>query len=56
LPQILDLLEEFGLLENGVFVARAGLSGQRIETDLNNLRGADAAVGNLAVILLDTQQ
>jgi precorrin-2/cobalt-factor-2 C20-methyltransferase len=56
LPQILDLLEEFGLLENGVFVARAGLSGQRIETDLNNLRGADAAVGNLAVILVDTQQ
>jgi len=56
LPQILDLLEEFGLLGNGVFVARAGLPGQRIETDLNNLRGADAAVGNLAVILVDTQQ
>ncbi len=54
LPQIIDLLDEFELLEHAVFVARAGLPDQRIETDLNNLRGADDKAGNLAVILVDT--
>ena len=54
LPEIIDLLDEFELLEHAVFVARAGLPDQRIETDLNNLRGADDKAGNLAVILVDT--
>ena len=56
LADIIDLLEENGLLEQAVFVARAGLSDQRIETDLNNLRGAEATAGNLAVILVDATQ
>ena len=54
LPQIIDLLDEFDLLEHAVFVARAGLPDQRIETDLNNLRGVDDKAGNLVVILVDT--
>ena len=54
LADIIDLLEENGLLEQAVFVARAGLPEQRIETDLRSLRGADPAVGNLAVILIHT--
>ena len=54
LPQIIDLLDEFDLLEHAVFVARAGLPDQRIETDLTKLRSADDNAGNLAVILVDT--
>ena len=56
LPQILDLLDEFDLLEQSVFVARAGLPDQRIEIDLNKLRTAGGNVGNLAVILVDATQ
>ena len=53
LPQIIDLLDEFNLLQQSVFVARAGLPDQRIETDLNRLRGSEDNAGNLAVILVD---
>lgn len=56
LPAIIDLLEENGLLEQAVFVARAGLPDQRIETDLRRLRGADPATGNLAIILIHTEK
>ncbi|OQY20477.1 MAG: precorrin-2 C(20)-methyltransferase [Desulfobacteraceae bacterium 4572_35.1] len=54
LAQILDLLVEFNLLEHAVFVARAGLPDQRIETDLTRLQEADPSAGNLAIILVDT--
>lgn len=54
LSEIIDLLEENGLIEQAVFVARAGLPEQRIETDLRCLRGVDSAVGHLAVILVHT--
>ncbi len=56
LPRILALLKQFDLLEKAVFVTRAGLPQQRIETDLRRLLGADAATGNLAVILVDANR
>ncbi len=52
LPLLLDLLEEEGVLGGSVFVARAGLPGQSVETDLGRLRHAPPETGNLAVILI----
>jgi len=55
LQTIIDLLEENELIEQAVFVARAGLPEQRIETDLRRLRSADPDAGNLAIILVHTE-
>jgi precorrin-2/cobalt-factor-2 C20-methyltransferase len=52
LNQILDLLEEIGAMDNGVFVSHAGMDAQRIETDLRTLRGQDAEAGYLSIILI----
>lgn len=52
LPGLIDLLERLGALERSVFVARAGLPEQRIETDLRCLRTADEQGGNLAVVIV----
>jgi precorrin-2/cobalt-factor-2 C20-methyltransferase len=53
LQAVLDLLEETGRIDRGVFVARAGLEGQRIETDLRKLRHESADAGYLSVVLLE---
>lgn len=55
LPQIIDLLEDKGLIEHSVFVARAGLPEQHVEIDLRTLRGAEAKTGNMAIILVHNQ-
>ena len=52
LNQILDLLEDVGAMENGVFVSHAGMEAQRIETDLRNLRGEESEAGYLSIILV----
>ena len=52
LNAVLDLLEETNTLERGVFVARAGMPEQRIETDLNRLRGSGAEIGYLSTMLI----
>lgn len=52
LADVLQLLEEAGALDDGVFVARAGLDGQRIETDLRNLKQEGPEVGYLSIILV----
>ena len=52
LGDILDLLEETGVIDDAVFVQRAGQPTQRIELDLRKLRGADAEAGYLSVILV----
>jgi precorrin-2/cobalt-factor-2 C20-methyltransferase len=52
LPQILDLLEDVGVMENGVFVSHAGMQAQRIESDLRSLRGEDSEAGYLSIILV----
>ncbi len=56
LPEIIDLLDDNDLLGQSVFVARAGLPDQRVETDLRRLRGAASATGNLAIILIHTEK
>lgn len=52
LAEILELLEEAEVLDDAVFVARAGLPGQRIELNLRNLRGQSPETGYLSVILV----
>jgi precorrin-2/cobalt-factor-2 C20-methyltransferase len=52
LRQILELMEERGLLERGVFVSHAGMEGERVETDLRRLRGERAEAGYLSIILV----
>ena len=56
LGDILDVLEELGVIGNGVFVQRAGQPTQRIEPDLRKLRGREAEAGYLSVILVHTQR
>ncbi len=51
LPAIIDVLEEAGVLDHAVLVARAGQPGQRVETDLRALRD-DSEVGYLSIILV----
>lgn len=55
LQAIIDLLEDNNLIEQAVFVARAGLPNQHIETDLRRLHNSDPKVGNLAIILVHTE-
>ena len=52
LKELLSLLEDTGLIEEGVFVSHAGLAGQRIETDLRKLRPEDPETGYLSLILV----
>ncbi len=54
LQEIVDLLADNNLIDQSVFIARAGLPDQRIETNLRCLYGADPGVGNLAIILIHT--
>jgi len=55
LPDILDILEDSDLIDKGVFVSRAGMSDQRVETNLRNLRNEKAEVGYLSIILVHTE-
>ncbi len=52
LPELISLLAEADLLDAGVFVARAGMEGQMIETDLRKLQGDDPETGYLSIMLL----
>ena len=56
LREIIALLEEKDLLQSSVFVARAGMEGQHIETDMTKLKGADEKTGYLSVILVDAER
>lgn len=56
LQAVIDLLERLNAMNRSVFVSRAGLTGQRIETDLRCLRDADEDAGNLAVILVQAEE
>lgn len=55
LPDILDILENSNLIDKGVFVSRAGMSDQRVETDLRNLRKEGTEAGYLSIILVHTE-
>jgi precorrin-2/cobalt-factor-2 C20-methyltransferase len=51
---ILDILEEAGVIDNGVFAAYAGQAGERVETNLRALRDNDEATGYLSTIIVHT--
>jgi precorrin-2/cobalt-factor-2 C20-methyltransferase len=52
LGDILDILEETGVIDDAVFVQRAGQPTQRVELDLRKLRGEAPQAGYLSVILI----
>ncbi len=52
LHRVLDLLEQRGLMENAVFVARAGLDGQQLVTDLRQLKNQPPEAGHMSIILI----
>ena len=54
LPDILNILEEAGLIDRSVFVSHAGMSNQQVETDLRALRNAGDKAGYLSIILVHT--
>ena len=56
LREILRVLDEAGVLERSVLVARAGLEGQRIETDLRKLLATGSEAEYLAVILIHASE
>jgi precorrin-2/cobalt-factor-2 C20-methyltransferase len=52
LETVLDALEARGLLEQGVFVAYAGMPQQQVETDLRRLRGQGEKTGYLSLLIV----
>lgn len=52
LPELIVELERAGRLDDAVFVSRAGLAEQRIETHIRSLVGADPDAGNLSVVIV----
>jgi precorrin-2/cobalt-factor-2 C20-methyltransferase len=52
LDRVLDILEETGMIEHGVFVSHAGMESERVETNLRNLRGERPEKGYLSIILI----
>ncbi|MEJ2717778.1 MAG: precorrin-2 C(20)-methyltransferase [Deltaproteobacteria bacterium] len=58
LREVIDLLERVGRIEQAVFVARVGLEGERIETDLRNLDVETPETGHMSIILVrgETEQ
>jgi precorrin-2/cobalt-factor-2 C20-methyltransferase len=56
LPGIIQILSRKKLLNSSVFVARAGLEGEKIVTDLTTMQDADEKTGYLSIILVDTER
>jgi precorrin-2/cobalt-factor-2 C20-methyltransferase len=52
IEEIIKLIREKDLLSRAVFVARAGLEGERVEADLSQLGQGGRDEGNLSVILV----
>lgn len=52
LQRVLDELDAQGLTGRAVFVARAGLSGQRVVTDVATLRGEHEETGYLSIMII----
>lgn len=53
LGEVVDLLERTGNIERAVYVARVGLEGERIETDLRSLDLEKPETGHMSIILVD---
>lgn len=56
LAEIIEILKETGLLEQAVFVSRAGQEGQKVETDLRKLNLAEGRTGYLSLILVHASE
>jgi precorrin-2/cobalt-factor-2 C20-methyltransferase len=56
LEKVLDELERRNLLEQTVFVSRAGMPQQRVETDVRRLRGLAANTGYLSIMIVDADR
>jgi precorrin-2/cobalt-factor-2 C20-methyltransferase len=54
LGKVIDLIEHAGFLDRAVYVVRAGLEGQRLETDLRKLRQEDQEADYLSILLVHT--
>jgi precorrin-2/cobalt-factor-2 C20-methyltransferase len=52
LGEIVDLLDQLEVLDDAVFVQRAGQPMQRVELNLRKLRGMEAEAGYLSIILV----
>ena len=52
LQRVLDILQSRRLLGSGVFVARAGMPEQRVETDLTKLRDTEPEAGYLSILIV----
>ncbi len=52
LKETIALLRKKDLLDQGVFVSRAGMAGQRVETDMKNLEPGEPETGYLSIILV----
>jgi precorrin-2/cobalt-factor-2 C20-methyltransferase len=56
LPEIIDLMEEAGVIDDAVMVSHAGMKGERIETDLRKLKKIGAEAGYFSVILIHVSE
>lgn len=56
LQNILGLLEELDAMDESVFVANAGMENQRLETDLEKLKGQSDQTGYLSTILIKSRK
>ncbi len=56
LQAILELLEEAGVIDDAVFISRAGQKEQYIETDLKKLKGADDKAGYMSIMLIHAKK
>lgn len=54
LPEIINIMEETGVIERAVMVSQAGMEDQRIETDLRVLKNCEPQTGYLSIILIHT--
>lgn len=54
LDAVLDLLEEHHAIETGVFASHVGMADEKVEADLQRLRGCDQKTGYLSIILAGT--
>ena len=56
LPEILDILEETGVIDSSVFVSRVGMADQRVETNMQLLRNSGSETGYLSIILVHASE
>ena len=55
LGKVLDVIEQAGFLDRAAYVARAGLEGQEVETDLRKLRLQKKEADYLSIVLVHTE-